>query len=168
MRRLCREGFDALEGRTEFDFLGDLAARIPPMIIGELLGVPEADQEQLGRWVDMFMHYDPAAETGDTVQGIMQLNDIRLEGMRSMGAYMAALIDERRQQRQDDLLSLLLDAEVDLPDGTTRPLEPRRCTASSCCCRAPGARRPLDCSGGRRCSWRAIRSSGPSCSPIGR
>jgi cytochrome P450 len=124
LRRLCREGFEALEGRSEFDFLGDLAARIPPMVIGELLGVPEGEQEQLGRWVDMFMHYDPAAETGDTIQGIMQLNDVRLEGMRNMGAYMGALIEERRLERQDDLLSLLLDAEVHLPDGTTRALEP--------------------------------------------
>ena len=41
-----------------------------------------------------------------------------------MGAYMADLIEQRRQQRQDDLISLLLDVEVDLPDGTTRRLEP--------------------------------------------
>ena len=50
------------------------------MIIGEMLGVPEEDQEQLGRWADMFMHYDPEAETGDTIQGIMQFNEIRVEG----------------------------------------------------------------------------------------
>ena len=124
LRRLCRESLDALEGRTEFDFLGEFASRIPPMIIGEMLGVPEEDQEQLGRWADMFMHYDPDAETGDTIQGIMQFNEIRIEGGRQMGAYMADLIEQRRQQRQDDLISLLLDVEVDLPDGTTRRLEP--------------------------------------------
>ena len=39
------------------------------MIIGDMLGVPEEDQEQLGRWADMFMHYDPDAETGDRSRG---------------------------------------------------------------------------------------------------
>jgi len=124
LRRLCRESLDALDGRAEFDFLGEFAARIPPMIIGEMLGVPEEDQEQLGRWADMFMHYDPDAETGDTIQGIMQFNEIRIEGGRQMGAYMADLIEQRRKHPQDDLISLLLDVEVDLPDGTTRRLEP--------------------------------------------
>ena len=125
LRRLCREAFDALDGRTEFDFLGEFAARIPPMIIGEMLGVPEADQEQLGRWVDMFMHYDPAAETGDTIQGIMQFNDDPPRGDAEHGRlHGRAHRASAGRQRQDDLISLLLDAEVDLPDGTTRRLEP--------------------------------------------
>src|SRR3954469_20885695 len=64
LRKLCQQSLDELDGRPEFDFLGDFAGRIPPMIIGEMLGVPEADQAQMGHWVDMFMHYDPSAETG--------------------------------------------------------------------------------------------------------
>ena len=79
LRKLCRAFLDQLDGRSEFDFVGDFAGRIPPMIIGDLLGVPEEDQEQLGHWVDMFMYYDPSAETGETIQGVMQFNEIRAE-----------------------------------------------------------------------------------------
>ena len=95
------------------------------MIIGDLLGVPEEDQEQLGRWVDMFMHYDPSAETGETIQGVMQFNETRAEGMTKMGAYMSDLIAERSRQRRDDMLSKLLDVEVELPDGSTRAASTR-------------------------------------------
>ena len=153
LRRLCREAFDALDGRTEFDFLGEFAARIPPMIIGEMLGVPEEDQEQLGRWVDMFMHYDPDAETGDTIQGIMQFNDIRIEGAASMGAYMA---DAHRAAPAGS--GRTTSSRCCSTPRSTSPTAPRagsnrwRCRASSSCCRAPGARRPPASSAGRRCS----------------
>src|SRR3954447_15439918 len=109
IRKLCHQFLDEADGRPEFDFLGDFAGRIPPMVIGDMLGVPEEDQQDVGRWVDMFMHYDPAAETGDTIQGVMQFNDIRMEGVQKMGAYMTELIAERRRERRDDMLSQLLD-----------------------------------------------------------
>jgi cytochrome P450 len=43
--------------------------------------------------------------------------------MTKMGAYMSDLIAERGRQRRDDMLSKLLDAEVELPDGSTRGLD---------------------------------------------
>ena len=125
LRELCREKFAKVDGRSEFDFVGEVAGRIPSMIIGQMLGVPAEDQEQLGEWADMFMHYDPAAETGDTIQGVMQFNPIRAEGGQKLNAYIAEVIEERRRKREDDLISLLLDIEVELPDGSTRTLEPQ-------------------------------------------
>jgi cytochrome P450 len=124
LRALCAQFFAEVDGRSEFDFLGDVAGRIPPMIIGQMLGVPEDDQEQLGRWVDMFMHYDPSAETGLPIQGVMQFNPVRLEGSRNMVAYMTDLIEERRRKPRDDMLSALLEVEAELPDGTGRRLDP--------------------------------------------
>src|SRR5919106_2466223 len=124
IRALCDRFFGEVEGRSEFYFLGGVAGRSPPMIIGEMLGVPEADQEQLGRWVEMFMHYDPEAETGDSIQGILQFNEIRAEGAAKMGAYMGDLIAERQARPRDDMISMLLEVDVPLPDGSTRKLEP--------------------------------------------
>ena len=97
LRALCREKFQKVEGRSDFDFL-EVAGRIPAMIIGEMLGVPEADQEQLGEWADMFMHYDPTVETGDTIQGVMQFNPIRMEGATKLGGYIADLVEQRRRE----------------------------------------------------------------------
>ncbi|HEX9681704.1 MAG TPA: cytochrome P450 [Acidimicrobiales bacterium] len=123
LRDLCHRFLDDVEGRDEFDFLGDFAARMPPMIIGEMLGVPEEDQEQLGHWVDMFMHYDPEAETGDTIQGVMQFNPVRLEGSTKMRTYMGDLIAERQKNPRDDMISTLLEVDVPLPDGSSRKLD---------------------------------------------
>ena len=122
LRALCREKFQKVEGRSDFDFL-EVAGRIPAMIIGEMLGVPEADQEQLGEWADMFMHYDPTVETGDTIQGVMQFNPIRMEGATKLGGYIADLVEQRRREPADDLISLLLEIEVEMPDGSTRALD---------------------------------------------
>lgn len=122
IRALCRRFLDDVEGRSEFDFLGDVAGSIPPMVIGEMLGVPEEDQQQLGHWVDMLMHYDPDAETGDQIQGIMQFNEIRAEGTTRLTEYIRGLLADRRRQPRDDMISMLLEIEVDLPDGTTRRL----------------------------------------------
>jgi len=124
IRQLCDQFLGAVEGRSEFDFMGDFAARIPPMVIGQMLGVPEENQEQLGRWVDMFMHYDPDAETGDTIQGVMQFSETRVEGSTKLSAYMADIIEQRNQKPEDDMLSMLLSADVELTDDTIRKLDP--------------------------------------------
>lgn len=123
LRDLCHRFLDQVDGRSEFDFLGDFAAKVPPMIIGQLLGVPEEDQEELGHWVDMFMHYDPAAETGDRIQGVMQSNPIRIEGSTKMTAYIRDLIAERDRHPRDDMLSDLLRIDVPLADGGARRLD---------------------------------------------
>jgi cytochrome P450 len=123
IRTICEEQFGAVAGDDEFDFLGDVAAPIPAMIIGELLGVPADDQAELGRWADMVMHYDPDAETGDTIKGVMQDSPIRLEGADKMSRYFVDLLRERRARPTDDMVSRLLQLEVTLPDGTTRPLQ---------------------------------------------
>jgi cytochrome P450 len=129
LRQLCGSFLDPLVEEGRFDYLGDFASVVPPMIIGELLGVPEEDQRQLGHWVDQFMHYDPEAETGDTIQGAMQFNDIRLEGANQLMAYMSDLIAERQRQPRDDMLSMMLASDVSLADGSVRRLEPDEVTA---------------------------------------
>jgi cytochrome P450 len=92
------------------------------MVIGHMLGVPEEDQRQLGHWVDMFMHYDPDADTGEEIQGVMQFGPVRIEGARRMTEYIDQLVEQRRREPQDDMISMLLAVEVVLPDGTTRAL----------------------------------------------
>jgi len=129
LRRLCRELLDPLCERGHFDYLGDYAARLPPMVIGQLLGVPESDQEQLGHWVDDFMFYDPDAETGDTILGVMQFNDRRMAGVGNIINYMNELIAERRREPRDDMISMLLEADVNMPDGSVRHLDASEVTS---------------------------------------
>lgn len=123
VRELCREGLEPLLGSGGFDYLGDFAGAIPAMVIGELLGIPTADQRTLGHWTDQFMHYDPSLETGDEVLGVKQLNPIKVEGMTNLMGYLENAIDERTAAPGDDLISGLIQAEITLADGSVRRLE---------------------------------------------
>jgi cytochrome P450 len=131
VRDLCREGLDAVAGAGSagFDFVEDLAGPIPAMVIGELLGIPEADQRTLGRWADQLMHYDPELETGDEIQGIRQVTPTKLDGVSQLMAYLRAAVDERTAHPGDDMISGLITAEVELPDGPRRRLTRPEVTA---------------------------------------
>ena len=48
--------------RRGFDFVEDFAAKIPTMVIGALLGVPDEDQDQLRKWIDVMMRLEPTAQ----------------------------------------------------------------------------------------------------------
>lgn len=119
---LWQAGLAEVDRGAGFDFLGDVAGPIPAMVIGELLGIPESDQRDLGHWTDQFMHYDPDLEDGDEVLGVRQLNPTKVEGMTNLMGYLHAAVDERTAKPGDDLISGLITAEVELADGTRRGL----------------------------------------------
>lgn len=111
VRELCAELLEPLLEHDRFDFLDDYAARIPSMIIGALMGVPIEDQEQVRVWIDLMMRFEPdglSAEKADAVG--------------SLGRYMADLVEQRRVQPRDDMVSDLLAAEIHLDDGSQRRL----------------------------------------------
>lgn len=122
VRRLCRAELDAVAGSGGFDFVADFAGPIPAMVIGELLGIPAADQRDLGHWTDQFMHYDPDLETGDEIQGVRQLNPTKRDGATKLIGYLESAIDERTADPGDDLVSRLIRSEITLADGTRRRL----------------------------------------------
>jgi cytochrome P450 len=113
VRELCAELLDPLIGQGRFDYLDDFAARIPAMIIGALMGVPDDDQDQLRRWIDWAMKYE-----GDG------LSEEKWTNVQALGQYMHDLVDERTQRPRDDMVSDLLVAEIALDDGTQRRLSP--------------------------------------------
>ncbi|HVV30957.1 MAG TPA: cytochrome P450 [Mycobacteriales bacterium] len=107
-RELCRGFLDPLIGESGFDFVRDLASRLPMMVIGSLLGVPEQDQELVRSWADESITRDE----GET--------DFRMDGQLKMQEYFAALLADRRQQPRDDLISALTVAEVEDDSGSRR------------------------------------------------
>lgn len=93
---------DGLRGRTEADLVHDLALWLPLHVIADMVGVPEPDREQVFGWTETTFGFDPSVTDAD-----------RSDAMMQMFAYAAALCEERRSEPKDDLLSLLLDADVD-------------------------------------------------------
>lgn len=94
---------EALERRS-FDFVGDLAGKLPMDVISELVGVPVEDRVELRRLSDLLVHRE---------DGVM---DVPREGMEAalyLAGYYAEMIAARRAERTDDLTSALIDAELD-------------------------------------------------------
>ena len=105
MRKVIEELTDPLlaHGRTEF--VADVCEPYPIPIICELLGAPRENWEMFSRLaVDIFKVFN-----GDLAQdgpAIMAAQD-------ELDEYMAGLIEERRTEPRDDLLSDLIAAEED-------------------------------------------------------
>jgi cytochrome P450 len=111
-RELCHEFLEPQRGGAGFDYVDELAAKIPTMIIGALLGIPSADQDQLRKWIDLMMRFEPDGVSPEKGQAI-----------HHFGEYIQALVAERRRAPRDDMVSELLTAEISRPDGPPRGLD---------------------------------------------
>jgi len=100
-------------GAETFDYVEQFGALVPPMVIGELLGVPAPDRDQLRHWFDDILHHDEHS-TGPSERATAA-------GLATF-EYVTAMITERRRAPRDDLITALLDAELD-EGGAARKLD---------------------------------------------
>ncbi|MEM7142001.1 MAG: cytochrome P450 [Actinomycetota bacterium] len=89
-------------GRGACDLVVDVAAELPLQAICMLLGVDQADRRQLCEWVDL------------TAENYSKENraDVDLTPSIGMFQYGQQLIDERRENPGDDLLSIVIHGEL--------------------------------------------------------
>jgi pimeloyl-[acyl-carrier protein] synthase len=107
IHRTTRELLDAAMARGNVDVIADLAYPLPVTVIAELLGVPRDYREQLKRWSATIMEFQ--AVPLPTAEAILRSQS----GIVEMRAYLRTLLDERRKQPREDLISELLSLEVD-------------------------------------------------------
>ena len=112
IRDICSELLDAQQGRSTFDFLQDFGAVLPSRVISTLLGVPPEDQEAQRHVVDRLFHIEP---------GVGMINHVSAGAGIELAVYLGQLLADRRREPQDDLLTGLVEAEVN-EDGGTRHL----------------------------------------------
>lgn len=105
IRAMCKEIFDDLGARTECDFVNDIAAKLPTRVIAEMMGVPREMWDQFRHWADkQTSASDP--DLGGTPE---EVNAASI----AMGSYGFELACQRKGGTGDDLISLLLNVEVD-------------------------------------------------------
>ena len=92
----------SLAGTDECDLVTDIALWLPLHVIADLVGVPEDDREQVFRWTELTFGFD------ETVTA-----DERADAATAMFMYADGLCEQRRAEPRDDLLSVLITAEVD-------------------------------------------------------
>jgi cytochrome P450 len=121
--RLCNDLLDDIQGRDEFDFLGDYGSVIPPTMILALLGFPEGFEREWRDSVNAGLTVAPdGAHADGRGQSMQLLIDGEGLGMSTLMEIVPGLLEDRRREPQDDLMSVLARSELD--DGETRrPLE---------------------------------------------
>lgn len=95
---------DDADARGEIEVVDDLAFRLPVTVISEMLGVPHEDHEQLRAWTAAAV---AALDPNDNVADLLPAAD----GLRAMRTYFDALVQQRRGDLRDDLLSGMIVAE---------------------------------------------------------
>jgi cytochrome P450 len=101
---LTRQHLDKALAAKEFDAIGEFAGKLPMDVIAELLGVPVADRDRLRALADAVMH---------RADGVLDVPPAAIEAALELARYYVTMIGERRRRPGDDLVSALLDAELD-------------------------------------------------------
>jgi cytochrome P450 len=118
VRKICAELLDPHVGAAGFEYVQDFAAQLPSRVISSLVGVAPEEQEPTRRLVEDMFHIEP---------GVGMVNDISATAALELVVYLAELVEARRAEPRDDLVSDLVQAEI--TDGnSTRRLTSDECT----------------------------------------
>lgn len=93
--------------RGECDFAVDVAAKLPIMVIADIMGIPREDWDNMYLWNNMFASPDdPEFMVGSPLETAQF-------SLQKINGYCLGLALERRVRPGEDLISLMAQAEVD-------------------------------------------------------
>jgi cholest-4-en-3-one 26-monooxygenase len=105
VRDLTARIVDEVIERGECDFVVDVAAELPLQVIAEMMGVPNEDRHKLFEWSNRMV----GSEDPEYIVSEEEIQAAQVE----MFMYANQLAAERREHPRDDIISALLQAEVD-------------------------------------------------------
>ncbi|HTQ19296.1 cytochrome P450 [Mycobacterium sp.] len=108
-RDFCVRALDPLVGTGRFDFIENIGAMVPMRTIGYLLGIPEANQEEIRDRGGRQLTLDKGA-----------YRPVPKDFLEHSHEMFAEYIDWRVDHPSDDLMTQLLNAEVEDDAGTRR------------------------------------------------
>ncbi len=104
---LCDMIIDRVCEKGECDFVWDIAAPLPLLLIGDMLGFPRESFDDLLEWSDDLIR-------GTTTTGSPEASEkAMLAGLAFREFQMGVIADRRANPGGDDLVSILCEAEVD-------------------------------------------------------
>jgi cytochrome P450 len=107
IRATITEFADRLDPKS-FDAVADFSALFPVEIITTMLGVPPADRQQIRHWLDRSLTRAP---------GEFRPSEDGMAASIESGLYYYELVQKRRAEPQDDMISQLIGVEVEREDG---------------------------------------------------
>jgi cytochrome P450 len=111
IRELSQTLLDRSIARGEMDLAADYAVPLPMRVISDLLGVPEADQPRMIRWSDAILNMSLTIPTAGSQAAAAESEFAA--STAEVDDYLTGLLAERRAQPRDDLLTRLVQVEVE-------------------------------------------------------
>ena len=108
IRELCAECLDPHVGSSGFDLIAELGAVMPMQVIGMLIGIPEEDRRAIREATDANLR----TEAGQPMEVKADMGNERF----------IEYLDWRVEHPSDDIMTTLLNAEIEDTDGTVRTL----------------------------------------------
>jgi len=99
---------------SQFDVVDDFATYFPVEIITTMLGVPQQHRQQVRIWQDIALQRTP---------GQVKTSQAGVDAMMQIGALYYELIQQRREDPQQDMITSLIAAEVERDDGSRMSLD---------------------------------------------
>jgi cytochrome P450 len=105
IREIANEAVDGiLAGGPDFDLNRDLSTPLPVTVIAEMLGVDPSDAKDFKRWSDVII-------SGITGNLAVAGPDELLRNLHELAEYTLQIVEDRRNNPRDDLISVLVNAE---------------------------------------------------------
>jgi cytochrome P450 len=110
---LTHELLDEVADGDRMELVNDLAYPLPVIVIAELLGVPSSDRHRFREWGDALMESTQEFSFADRSEEQKQrLQDAMLK-VRKLSDYLREHVEDRRKNPREDLITKLVQAEVD-------------------------------------------------------
>jgi cytochrome P450 family 142 subfamily A polypeptide 1 len=106
IRRICSKIIDRVAPMGSCDFVWDIAAPLPLLLIADMLGFPPDAYHDLLRWSDDMIR-------GTTIDDPEVIAAAMQAGMAFREFQLGVIADRRSKPAQDDLVSILCYAEID-------------------------------------------------------
>ena len=97
-----------------FDVVQDFSGPFPVEVITRMAGVPEEFRQQVRHWIDASL---------ERVPGQIDFSEKNMQANIDSAVYYYGLVQERRENPQDDMISRLIAAEIPDDEGNLRKLD---------------------------------------------
>jgi cytochrome P450 family 142 subfamily A polypeptide 1 len=102
-RLITKEAIDQIASKGECDFVDDISAPLPIRLIAHMMGIREEDRDQFHAWSDDLI-------AADSQKGNVEVMARAGKAFVEFSQYVSEIIEDRRKNPQDDLVSILTGA----------------------------------------------------------
>jgi cholest-4-en-3-one 26-monooxygenase len=104
LRQICDDIIDTICERGSAEFIREVAAQLPLIVIADMLGILPEDRSIVLQWSEDLIGPEPADG---------QVSTRGMDAMAAYNDYASEVVAERRRNPGDDLISILVNAEID-------------------------------------------------------